>query len=137
MKRKDLKDYKYNEEWIKEVISYTKASFNKTLQKKRTFNTEGINYLLDKIEEKILGDENKMDIKTKYNIGDKIWVVYENNGEVYIFSDVIDSYLISEDETIIYVKNSNCVDLKEADVILYDDTEALIEKIIKLDKEII
>lgn len=78
-----------------------------------------------------------MDIKTKYNIGDKIWVVYENNGEVYIFSDVIDSYLISEDETIIYVKNSNCVDLKEADVILYDDTEALIEKIIKLDKEII
>lgn len=35
MKRKDLKDYKYNEEWIKEVISYTKASFNKTLQEKK------------------------------------------------------------------------------------------------------
>ena len=76
-----------------------------------------------------------MDIKTKYNIGDKVWIVYENNGEVCIFSDIIDSYLISEDETIIYVKDSDCVDLKEDDVILYDDTEALIEKIMEIDKQ--
>lgn len=124
-----------SEERIKEVISYAKASFNKAPQGKRKFSIEGINYLLDKIEEKILGDENKMDIKTKYNIGDKVWIVYENNGEVCIFSDIIDSYLISEDETIIYVKDSDCVDLKEADVILYDDTEALIEKIMEIDKQ--
>lgn len=51
------------------------------------------------------------------------------------FSDIIDSYLISEDETIIYVKDSDCVDLKEDDVILYDDTEALIEKIMEIDKQ--
>lgn len=78
-----------------------------------------------------------MDIKTKYNIGDKIWIVYESNGKICILSDIIESYLISEDETIIYVKDSDCVELKEDDVILYDDTEALIKKIIELDEKII
>lgn len=124
-----------SEERVKEVISHIKVGFNNIPQKERNLSDEGINYLLDKIEEKILGDESKMDIKTKYNIGDKVWIVYENNGEVCVFSDVIDSYLISEDETIIYVKDSDCVDLKEDDVILYDDTEALIEKIMEIDKQ--
>lgn len=124
-----------SEERIKEVISHIKAGFNNIPQIERNLSAEGINYLLDKIEEKMLGDESKMDIKTKYNIGDKVWIVYENNGEVCIFSDIIDSYLISEDETIIYVKDSDCVDLKEDDVILYDDTEALIEKIMEIDKQ--
>ena len=137
MKRKDLKDYKYNEERIKEVISYTKASFNKTLQEKRTFNTEGINYLLDKIEEKMLGDENKVDIKTKFNIGDKIWVVDSDGGVINVYSDTIESFLVNEDEIIIYCVDSDCIELRESDIVLYDDTEALIEKIIELDKELI
>ncbi len=76
-----------------------------------------------------------MDIKTKYNIGDKIWIVYESNGKICILSDIIESYLISEDETIIYLKDSDCVDLKEDDVILYNDAEALMKKIMEIDKQ--
>lgn len=30
-----------------------------------------------------------MVVDTKYDIGDKIWVTYENNGEIHIYEDTI------------------------------------------------
>lgn len=49
-----------SEERIKEVISHIKAGFNNIPQRERNLSAEGINYLLDKIEEKMLGDESKI-----------------------------------------------------------------------------
>lgn len=126
-----------SEERIKEVISHIKAGFNNIPQRERNLSAEGINYLLDKIEEKMLGDESKMDIKTKFNIGDKIWVVDSDGGVINVYSDTIESFLVNEDEIIIYCVDSDCIELRESDIVLYDDTEALIEKIIELDKELI
>lgn len=126
-----------SEERIKEVISHIKAGFNNIPQRERNLSAEGINYLLDKIEEKMLGDENKVDIKTKFNIGDKIWVVDSDGGVINVYSDTIESFLVNEDEIIIYCVDSDCIELRESDIVLYDDTEALIEKIIELDKELI
>ena len=44
-----------SEERIKEVISHIKAGFNNIPQRERNLSAEGINYLLDKIEEGIGG----------------------------------------------------------------------------------
>lgn len=78
-----------------------------------------------------------MKIETKFNIGERVWVVYEYNGELSVYSDVVDGFSIDEDKDItVYLKNSDYFERNESDLILYDDTEALIEKIIDTDKQI-
>lgn len=74
-----------------------------------------------------------MNIETKYKIGEKVWVVYKSNGEVNVYSDIIESYTISEDGVTVWLKDSSCVEFLEESLILYDDTEALLEKIKELD----
>ena len=88
-----------------------------------------------------------MNIKTKYNIGDRVWVVYEpiiNNqyhhnepaGEVAIYADVINSIEIHKDEIYYLLEKADCVDLKEDEIILYNETDKLLAKIQKLMNEI-
>lgn len=78
-----------------------------------------------------------MKIETKFNIGDKVWVVYEYNGELSVYSDVIDGFSIdNKGDLTVYLKDSDYFERNESDLILYDDTEALIEKIIDTDKQI-
>ena len=88
-----------------------------------------------------------MKLETKYNIGDRIWVVYEpilntqyhHNepaGEVNVYDDTISSIEINEDGTYYLLKWSDTTDLKEEDIILYDDTDKLINKIKELMNEI-
>ena len=37
-----------------------------------------------------------MKIEIKFNIGDRVWIVYENRGEVNAYSDEIDSMTIEK-----------------------------------------
>ena len=76
-----------------------------------------------------------MNIKTKYEIGDRIWHVYEPNtqyglsGEVSIYDDYICWIEINENGIFYLLKYADIVDLKEEDVILYNDKEKLLAKI--------
>ena len=74
-------------------------------------------------------------IETKYEIGQKIWIVYEHNGEVCIYDTTIESISIDKDG-ILYFSEEGCDELREDDIILYDDTVALLNKIKNTMKEI-
>lgn len=76
-----------------------------------------------------------MKIESKYNIGDRIWVVYENQGEVSVYEDTISEIVINENG-IIYISGTTCIDINEEDIILYDDREGLANKIIETMNEI-
>ena len=79
-----------------------------------------------------------MKIETKFNIGDRVWIVYENKGEVNVYSDEIDSFVIESDGRVsVYFKNSDALDVYEEDLIAYEDDKGLLDRIKKLDKEII
>ncbi len=79
-----------------------------------------------------------MKIETKFNIGDRVWIAYEYNGEINIYSDEIESMIIEKGGKILaFFKNSDTFDTYEDDLILYDDTNALIERIKRLDNKII
>ena len=78
-----------------------------------------------------------MEIKTKYNLGDKIWIVYEANlpnnqpsGELNIYDDTITEIIMTKDG-IIYVPEIGYEEVKEEDVILYNDKQKLTETIYK------
>ena len=78
-----------------------------------------------------------MKIETKFSIGDRIWVVYEHRGGVYVYSDEIDSIIIERDNKVaLYLKNSDSFDIYEEDVFKYDDIEGLMNKIKELDDKI-
>lgn len=68
-----------------------------------------------------------MKIETKYNIGQHIWVVYENRGEICIYDDYIG--WISYEEKLQYGTRETCNDLNEEDIVLYDETDKLVSKI--------
>ena len=78
-----------------------------------------------------------MKIKTKFDIGDRIWVVYEHRGGVYVYSDEIDGMMIERDnKVVLYFKNSDALDVCEGDVFEYNDMEGLMNKIKELDDKI-
>lgn len=77
-----------------------------------------------------------MKVETEYNIGDKVWVVYERNGEINIYSDIIDSIMVTEEGIKIWFKECCDCDKTEDDIVLYEDTEALVDKIMELDNKI-
>lgn len=76
-----------------------------------------------------------MNIKTKYEIGQHIWVVYEANKEVSVYDDVIGWVSIDKDG-LIYGLEEACIDVKEEDIILYDEEEKLVSKIKETMKQI-
>ena len=73
-----------------------------------------------------------MKIETKYNIGDKVWIVYEANiqyglaGEVNLYDDVITDIIIDKDGVTYATEHT---DVKETDIIPYEDKSALLIKI--------
>ena len=75
-----------------------------------------------------------MQINTKYEIGQHVWHIYENKGEVCVFDDFI-GWIIIEDEMYYTLKEST-VDVKEEDIILYEDTDTLLKKIIEIMEDI-
>lgn len=69
-----------------------------------------------------------MTIQTKYEIGQRVWIVYENRGEACVYDDYIDEIFVN-DEGINYMPREACIDGKEENIIPYEDTDKLVEKI--------
>ena len=70
-----------------------------------------------------------MQIKSKFGIGQRIWVVYENKGEVSVYDDYIDEICVNNEKQIYYILKNACIDREEKDIILYEETETLVKKI--------
>ena len=78
-----------------------------------------------------------MKIETKFNIGDRVWIVYENRGEVNVYSDEIDSMTIDNSgRLLIWFKDSDAMDVYEEDLIRYEDLKTLSERILELDNKV-
>ena len=75
-----------------------------------------------------------MTIQTKYEIGQHVWVVYENNKEVCVYDDYI-AYISIEDG-LTYVLKETYEDIREEEIILYEETDKLVDKIKKIMQEI-
>ena len=76
-----------------------------------------------------------MEIKTKYEIGQRVWIIYENQGEACVYDDIIEEIGV-DDKRIYYMLKEACIDREEKDIILYEDTERLVEKIKNIMQEI-
>ena len=84
-----------------------------------------------------------MKIETKYNIGDKVWIVYEgdfynsstgerqNSCEVSIYTDKIVEVTFYENG-LVYNFENYPDELKEDEIILYDEKDKLLQKIEEL-----
>lgn len=68
-----------------------------------------------------------MKIETKYGIGQRIWIVYEHQGEVHIYDDFIAS--VGWEDYLYYMTKEACEEVKEKEIVLYEDTEKLVNKI--------
>ena len=89
-----------------------------------------------------------MKIETKYNIGDKVWIVYEgdfynsstgerqNSCEVSIYTDTITEITFYENGLVYNFENCP-EELKEDEIILYDEKDKLLQKIEELMNKII
>lgn len=69
-----------------------------------------------------------MTIQTKYEIGQRVWIIYENNGEVCVYDDYIEEIGV-DDKRIYYILKNACIDGEEEDIVLYENTDKLVEKI--------
>lgn len=76
-----------------------------------------------------------MEIKTKYEIGQKIWIVYKNKGEVCMYCKAILDIVVDKNG-LVYSTEHSFDEVIEEDVILKDDKYKLFEKIKQLMKEI-
>ena len=75
-----------------------------------------------------------MKIETKYNIGDKVWIVYENSGEVSLYDTEITEIGYNKDGIIYYTKE--CNDYAEEILIAYNEKDKLLKRIESLMSEI-
>ena len=76
-----------------------------------------------------------MTIQTKYEIGDRVWIIYENRGEACVYDDYIEEICVGENG-LYYMLKEACIDRNENDIILYEDTDKLVEKIKRIMQEI-
>lgn len=75
-----------------------------------------------------------MTINTKFGIGDEVYIIYKENGEVKIFKDEIMEILITDTQTLYYVSTS-ANEYNEKQFIPSDLRENVIDKIDELLKE--
>ena len=75
-----------------------------------------------------------MTIQTKYEIGQHVWVVYAYNKELCVYDDYIG--WISIEDGLTYGLRESCNDIGEEEIILYEDTDKLVDKIKKIMQEI-
>ena len=68
-----------------------------------------------------------MTIQTKYEIGQHVWVVYENCKEVCVYDDYIG--WISIEDGLTYGLRETCNEIGDEEIILYEDTDKLVDKI--------
>lgn len=68
-----------------------------------------------------------MNIKTKYNIGDRVWIVYESDGEVSVYDTTIKEACFNDEG--LYYMTEEYNDYKEERIIPYNEKEKLLERI--------
>lgn len=76
-----------------------------------------------------------MKIETKYEIGQHIWIVYEYKGEVHVYEDEVMEICLTK-KGIVYFPKFDGDELEESEIILYEDTEKLVNKIKEVMEEI-
>jgi len=76
-----------------------------------------------------------MKIETKYNLGDHVYVIYENRGEVCIYDDYIQEIAVNKDRTVYYYLDKCGNDIPENELIPYSEKDKLINKIDTILKE--
>ena len=76
-----------------------------------------------------------MTIQTKYEIGQRVWIIYKNRGEACVYDDYIEDICVNS-EGIYYMLKEACIEGAEEDMILYEDTNKLVEKIKQIMQEI-
>lgn len=77
-----------------------------------------------------------MEIKTKYDIGQRIWIVYKADGEISMYIDTIAEISYSENLGVVYFPDICQEELKENEIILEEDIDKLLKEILKLQREI-
>lgn len=89
-----------------------------------------------------------MEIKTKYNIGDRVWIIYESayynefkhenvlTGEISLYDAKIVNTIIDEKGIVYGCDDENYTEIDEKDIILYEDKETLVNKIKEVMKNI-
>lgn len=72
-----------------------------------------------------------MQINTKYDIGTHIWVVdiHNQGGELYLYDTYINGVVIDKKEFYYTADDQNYIEVKEEDIILYEDKDKLYEVI--------
>ena len=68
-----------------------------------------------------------MKIETKYNIGDRVWIAYEDRGEVSVYDTTIDSISYEKEGLCYYTKE--CNDYLEEQIIPYENKSELLSRI--------
>ena len=76
-----------------------------------------------------------MIIQTKYEIGQKVWIVYKNKSEVCICDDYIEE-ICTNNDGLYYIIKEACIDIAEEDIVLYEETDRLVEKIKQTMKDV-
>lgn len=76
-----------------------------------------------------------MFIETKYKLEQRVWVVYEHQGEACVYDDYIEEVCVNKDG-LFYILKKACIDVKEEDIILYEEKGKLVEKIKQIMREI-
>ncbi len=76
-----------------------------------------------------------MKIETKYEIGQKIWIVYKNKGEVCLYCEAI-SDIVFDKSGFWYTTENSYDEIAEEDIILENEKDKLFEAIQKIMKEI-
>lgn len=76
-----------------------------------------------------------MKIESKYNIGDRVWIVDSDyrHEMVYVYSDTINTICVNGNNEIRLWFNNCDDDLPENEVVAYSDLEKLTERIITLE----
>lgn len=76
-----------------------------------------------------------MIIRSKYEINQRVWVVYENRGEACVYDDYIAEICVNNDG-LYYILKEACIEHKEGDIILYEDEETLVAKIKQIMRDV-
>lgn len=91
-------------------------------------------------EEKIIkvNNDGGMIIKTKYKIGERVWVVDENmeNKQVDVYSEIITGVFIDEDGKVWYLLKELLDDVLEDKLIPYYDLTKLATTVFEIDKRL-
>ena len=73
-----------------------------------------------------------MKIKTKYEVGTHIWVVYEHRKTACVYDTHIVSIIYNVDG-LVYM-TEECNEIKEEEIILYEDEKTLVKRIKEISK---